>query len=137
MVVCVTRLMSDAKARWPALAKAVRGVCLALALAMLVTGCKSYYPVDISTPKGLQVVSLGETVRVTTHGGEEREFEVIDVEPQRIQGETATYTASQIQALERLESDVLKSLAFGSGVYTLVAVVSAVVLASIAGAKIF
>jgi len=119
------------------LARWMRAVGIALALVVLVGGCKSFYPVDVRTAEGLAVLAPGERVRVTTRGGEEREFEVTESDRDHVAGARARYTASEIAKVERHEYDAGRSLALGTGVYVLVAVVATAVIVAELGGSIF
>jgi len=114
-----------------------RVVLVALLVTLTATGCKSWYPVDTTTDLGLATVAVGEHVRVATHGGERREFDVTEVTPTRIAGDNAAYTAPQIATLERLETHVLRSTAAGVGVSSVAAVVFAFVAAPLIVAAMF
>jgi len=104
---------------------------------MLVTGCTSFYPVDITTPDGLRVVDTGDFVRVVTTSGAEHEFEVTHVEPREIDGEGAHYTAAQVQTLERREHDVAESVGLTAGIaattYVVIVVVALVAVSAVIG----
>ena len=120
-----------------ALLRVVSALPVVLALGMLATGCRSFYTVDIHTPAGLRVVEVGELVRVTTHGGERREFKVTDVAPGRIVGADTSFTSQQVQTLERDEASGAKTVALETGLWAVLTVATAVLFAAAFTVSVF
>jgi len=79
---------------------------------------------------GLEQITPGDTVRVTTKDGMQREFTVKEATAQQLIGESEKVNFSDITSIERREFSGWKTGGLTMGIVTVVTVILAVILVS-------
>lgn len=92
-------------------ARVVSIILIAALMLMSCTSVKTVRPADI--PSSLKE---GDTVKVVTNDGTEREFKIVTVTPEAIVGEDQRIEFADIMRVEKREIDAGKTAALGAGV---------------------